>query len=275
MHYNIQRPLAEMKEALSSHRMGSPRTRSNYYFVITLTIKDLYYLKIFFDSCRLITLDHVNFLIQHWKNKQLSIVTIGSRLSILRNYLSLINCKINLPSNAELGLSRKNQEKSKNHSINADQLLKTIQHPINQIIIKFQLLFGLTKEEAIHFRIQRYNEIEPLVFVAKKVASNNRDRLIPVYSPEQEDVLLQLSSELDLTLSLAEKYSKVNLISLYHSEFALYGFSSKEPLRSIYTKNRLNYLLQQKNLSKKDALLQLSRETGVRLKTIREWIAHE
>ena len=256
--------------------MGSPRTRQTYYFVITLIIKDFFYLKYYFDTFTTITLDHIQTLIKHWEKKSLSKVTIGSRLSILRKYLVLLNHTVILPTNYELGLSRKKTKSASSITIDLNKLLQTVQHPLTQLILKLQIYFGLTKEEAIKFQVQLYHANNKTLYVSKLVSYNNQDRLIQIYHKEQESLLTQLAEEIGLHPSLAEKYSRVALMNFYHAELNLYEFSSKTSFRSTYARNMFDYLVHQQLLSQEEAITQIAQEMGLpQTKTIRKWLNHE
>ena len=276
MQYNIQRPLVEMKKAFSDYKTGSPRTRQTHYFVIKIVIKDLFYLKYFFDSFKAISFDHISVLISHWKKRSLSSVTISSRVSILRKYLALINHDIGLPTNSELGLSRKKVTKKIESSLDATQLFETIKHPLTRLILKLQIYFGLTKEEASRFRIQLYQGGDNLLYVSKSVSYNNQDRLLHIYWPEQEIILKELADEISLKLSLAEKYNKAALMNLYHAELTLSGVSSKTSFRENYARSMFDYLVHQQLLSKDDAIAQIADEMGLsNSKKIKEWLSNE
>jgi len=276
MHYNIQRPLVEMKKAFSGYKIGSPRTRETYYFVITLIIKDFFYLKHYFDSFYSVRLEHVQVLMKHWEKKSLSNVTIGSRLSILRKYLAILKHDINLPTNVELGLSRKKVISGPPKAIDMNKLFQTVKHPLTQLILKLQICFGLTKEEAVKFKIQLYPGNNKVLYVSKLVSYNNKDRLIRIYSAEQELILTQLLDEIGLHPSLSEKYSKAALMNFYHAELGLYEFSSKISFRATYARNIFDYLVHQQMLSHDEAITQIAQEMGLpQTKTIKKWLSHE
>jgi len=94
-----------------------------------------------------------------------------------------------------------------------------------------QWYFWLTKEEVVRFRLQRYAGDKAKLYLSKLVSYNNQDRLIPLYHPEQEEVLTRFTAAVGTSLSLAEKYSAPDVIRLYCAEFHLYGLSSKIPFR--------------------------------------------
>jgi len=272
--HNIQRPLAEMKHTLSGYRIGSPRTREGYVVVMKIIIKDFYHLKRFFDSFQEIGLDDVMLLIQHWRKKSLSVATISSRISILRKYLGLIRHSMLLPSNVALGLSRNREKAREKLSVDIRDVIQRIYNPINRLLVELQWYFGLTKEEAVRFRLQRYAGDEAKLYLSKPVSYNNQDRLIPLYHPEQEEVLARLTQAVGGSLSLAEKHSATDVIRLYCAELHLYGLSSKIPFRYGYAKHTLPYLLDQ-GLPKKSALASIAEAMGItRIQTIEEWV-HE
>jgi len=143
------------------------------------------------------------------------------------------------------------------------------------LILKLQIHFGLTKEEAIKFKIQRYSASDKTLYLSKLVSYNNKDRLIRIYSSEQECILTQLTNEIALHPSLAEKYSKAALMNFYHAELNLYGFSSKASFRATYARNMFDYLVHQQLLSREEAITQIAEEMGLpQIKTIKKWLNH-
>ena len=276
MAYTIQRPLAEFREILAAYKQGSPRTRNGYKSVIKVIIKDLFFLKVFFNSFHEVSLDQINSLINHWKKRKLLNVTIGSRLSILRKYLGLLNHSISLPSNLELGLTRKKSKLTIAPIAAPLQILDQVEHRLTKYILKLQIYFGLTKQEAIKFRIQPYQAVKNALYISKSVSHNNKDRLISLHFPEQERLLKQLSDELGLELSLSEKYDKVTLVNLYNTELVLVNHSSKTSFRALYARNLFDYLVNQQQLTKKEALVEIAGEMGLSdLKLIRDWLSNE
>ena len=276
MAYTIQRPLAEFREILATYKQGSPRTRNGYKSVIKVIIKDLFFLKVFFNSFHEVSLDQINSLINHWKKRKLLNVTIGSRLSILRKYLGLLNHSIPLPSNLELGLTRKKSTLTTIPNVAPLQILDQVEHRLTKYILRLQIYFGLTKQEAVKFRIQPYQAVKNSLYISKSVSHNNKDRLISLHFPEQEQLLKQLADELGLKLSLSEKYDKVTLVNLYNTELVLANHSSKTSFRAFYARNLFDYLVNQQQLTKKEALLEIAGEMGLSdLKLIRDWLSDE
>ena len=108
------------------------------------------------------------------------------------------------------------------------------------------------------------------------MAHDNKDRLIMLRFPDQDEVIQLLASELDQKNSLMDKYDKVTLVNLYNAELTLTQCSPMMPFRAIYARNLFDYFVNQQQLTKKDALHQIAHEMGVSdLSTIKNWIDHE
>ncbi len=277
MNYSIQRPFAELRETLSSYRQCSPRTKSGYKSVMKIVIKDLFSLRLFFNSFKETSMENINALIQHWIKHKLSKVTIGSRLSIIRKYCDLLNSSLTIPSNLELGLKR---EKSKNKNVLSNDylnIINTVEHKLTSLMIQLQALLGLTKQEAIKFQLQSYHHAEnKVLYVSKRVSHDNKDRLILIRSQAQEEVIHLLSTELDQKNSLQDKYNKVTLVNLYNAELAILNHSPTLPFRAVYARNLLDYFVNQQQLSQKDAVAQIAQEMGISdLSTIKNWLHDE
>ena len=274
MEYEIQKPLKELKSILSEARYGSPRTRNSYETVVKGIIKDLYFLKLFFNTITSINVDYVNQLINQWKRKKLSNATIGSRLSILRQYLALANHIIALPSNYELGLAKVRSKQS--YSLASEDVLTKVHHPITKLILKLQIYFGLTKSEALDFKIQIYTYETKTLFVHKSVSHNGKDRMIEMRTAAQENVIHDLSEALGYKLSLSDKFNKTDLLHLYHSELMLINLLPNTSYRSLYARSLYQFLINNNKLTRKEAIKKIVFDMGMsESRTIIDWIGHE
>lgn len=276
MNFNIQRPLAEMRDALSLYRLGSPRTRKGYYSVLTRVIKDLFYLKSPFNTFKEVNFEKIKYLIEHWKNNNIKNVTIGSRLSIVRKYTNLLNHDLAIPDNKSLGLTRIKNKIKLIQPLPYDDFLKKIQNSFVRLAINLQVFFGLTKNEALQFRIQIYEGTIKRCFIAKLISHDNKDRFIEIRFPEQELIINELANVIDSKLSLSNKYGLQLMSRLYASELHFVECPNNYPFRFIYAKKLFNYFLQHENISNKDALNKVALEMGIIDKRImKKWINYE
>ena len=265
-----------MRDVLSKYRLGSPRTRKGYISVLKLVIKDFFYLHIFFNSFKELRFEQINTLIAHWKMKDIKNVTISSRLAILRKYTTLLNHSIVIPDNQSLGLRRVKNKIEQITPLSNKDIINNVYNPFTRLIINLQVHLGLTKNEAINFRLQPYGETKKQYYVAKAIAHDNRDRLIEIRFPEQEHVLEELSNKLDMKLSLSAKYHLALLTRVYTGELALAGYQSNYPFRLAYAQRLYKYLTTQEKLTEKEAINKIVLEMGVvETRIIKKWITYE
>lgn len=273
MEYQIQKPLKESKEILSKVRTGSPRTRNSHEDIIRQAIKVLYRLKKPFNTIHEINNIHIDALISHWKTLKLKNSTIGNRLAVLRNYLFLAKHeKCFIPSNAELGFSRKNPL-LKEQPIPENIGIK-LNHPLSRLMVNLQIHFGLTKNEAIKFGIQLYNNQSLLI--SKRVSHSHQDRMLIVRTEEQKNLMEVLALELGEYFSLSEKYDQKMLINLYNAELYFLGYSINAAFRAIYAKQEYQYLTTVEGKTKHEAIADISQAMhAFNTRLIKHWVTHE
>lgn len=274
MEYQIQKPLRESKSILAKVRGGSPRTRDSHESIIRKSIKELYFLRKPFNSITEINMDHIEYLIDHWKNLKLSNGTIGNRLSVLRKYFTLANHNVKIPSNYELGFVRK-LEPANTQNISS-KIINQVHHNVTKLILRLQIYFGLTKSEAVRFRVQLYNNYENLIFIPKDIAHNNKDRIIIMHSDNQEKVIEDLLDELGDKLSLVEKVGHRTPVDLYNAELKYIDHSTKTPFRSLYARQEYEHLSNAENLPHKESIKRICGQMGIsEVKVVKSWVNNE
>lgn len=261
----IQRPLAEMRDILMVYRLGSPRTKKGYMTVMKRIIKDLFYLKMGVNSFKEVRWSHLEKLIAHWKRRQLSLVTIASRVSILRKYVDLLQHDLPIPTNADLGLIRKHQPVLGITLETYESILAKVYHPVVKQIIQMQALLGLSAHEAMDFRLQPYDQV---LYIAKAVSHGNKDRLVPIRFPDQLALIKTF-----LPASLSDRYTKPLVTKLYHAELVLLGVEIDTAFKSVYAKRSFRDLIP--STTPKLAIQQIAKEMGIMsVQTIKRWV-HE
>lgn len=277
MNYHIQNPLKESKKILSSIRSGSPRTRNSYETIIRKSIKELYQLKCPINSVYDVNNQHIEKLITYWKSIKLSNGTIGNRLTVLRKYFNLCKHNIDIATNKELGFTRKVVHREHTHL--SKDIITQVQHHLTKLLLKLQIYFGLTKNEAIHFKVQPYKvqaSQNNYLLVSGNIASNNKTRLCCIYSPEQEETIKELFNELGSFLSLSEKFNHRVISNIYSSELAILECSALTPFRSIFARNRYQYLISKNQFNSKESIKVISDEMGISEKNIiKGWLVNE
>lgn len=234
----------EINIFFNSYRIGSPDSRAKRKSVLHLIISELSSLGILPQSFSHIKTTHVKKLIEHWEQAHVSNNTIINRVGILRHFLSHA-FKVEIESNQQLSLTYDERKKS---IAQGDGVLEYVHHPVTKTVLAFQLYFGLTKGESIRIILPVAIQDDDLV-VSRSIASNSKDRFIPIKTKQQRDVIAYRYDVLGKHRSLTEKMPETLILSLYHAELYDCGIDHKHAFRKFYAANRLGKLLETKDHS--------------------------
>lgn len=238
----------EINVFLNSYRTGSPVSKAKRKSVLNLIISELSSLGILPQSFSHIKLNQIECLIKRWQQANLSKNTIVSRVGILRHFLKNA-FNVEVPSNQELGLGYEEKESKKNKKIQkapGDDVLNYVHHPITKTVLAFQLYFGLTKGESMRIVLPTAIQDDDLV-VSRAIASNGKDRFIPIKTKQQREVIAYRYDILGKHRSLIEKMPETLIASLYHAELYDCGIDHTHPFRQFYAANRLAQLMKTKD----------------------------
>lgn len=275
MSKNIQQPLKEARQIMSHWRQGSPKTRYNEKLMMKQIIYDFYAVNRPVHSMKEARLSDVYQLITYWKKKQLSSGSIINRLSLLRKYLKQINSSIEIPSNKALNLKRDYDAKVNQLEKLSVNIVDQVYHPVTKLMLKLQILLGLTKLESLRFVYYPLDSQNKFIRISKSIAHNHRDRVIPIIKEEQKVLIVEFQKFVGEKLSLENLASKTNLLAIYHGELLFNHVASNTLFRAAYAKERYQGLVSQR-LLKSFALKMLSQELGLKdVKKIQSWVSYE
>ena len=126
---------------------------------------------------------HVEAVVVHWKNQQLSNSTIKNRLSAVRRLAEFINRKYVVPSNKELEIGPRKYYSLTNRAVVNPDLSKITDKHI-YICIQLQRLFGLRREESLKIRPHVADQKDELVLLSSW-CKGGRGRKVPIRTEEQ------------------------------------------------------------------------------------------
>lgn len=275
MKSKIQQPLKEVKQVMSHWRQGSPRTRYNEKLMMKQIVYNLYAANCPIHSMKEVKLEHVYLLIDFWKKKKLSMGSISNRLSLLRKYLKHIQVPLQIPDNKTLKIKRSYQSKeNKSEKINLT-VDGEVYHPVTKLMLKLQMLIGLTKTESIRFAYYPFDDQGKHLRISKSVAHNHRDRVIPIVNQSQKILIDEFKGFVGNKFSLENMASKTTLLGIYNHELLWQGVASNANFRATYARERYQYLINEKIVCQV-IIKQLSQELGLTdLRKIRSWVSYE
>jgi len=182
---------------------GQFKEKQHRAFVIHKLIDDLFIIGDIPTSWDALKTSHIQSLVEHWQKYKIKPATLMRYMTIIRSYLSDIDCKLSNIDNQSLGLTR--QYKRHKKITIQPELWQTIPEPLARLIMALQIQFGLTFSEAIHF-MPDIHKREHTLWITREIAFNSTDRHIPLRNEMQKITLTELNKYINSNQSLAQRY---------------------------------------------------------------------
>lgn len=261
----------EYSKACYSLRHGSYATRQNRLNIMRALTEDLLKLRIAPMHWRELNEETLAQLVKYWHKKSIKTETMATRMSVLRQIYAFCggNC---FPENKTLGvqIQPKTQKKTERLTLTFPK----ITHPIVQTIIDFEANFGLTKSESI--KLPAYCIQQDRINIYRDIASNSRDRIIPITENAQQAVInkrQKVINQYKSQDSLLQISSFSNLSELYRIELAIIGINGHSHWRQSYAKTR--FLSLSNTTTPADAIKTIQTEMGLSSnRLLKRWL-HE
>jgi hypothetical protein len=227
-------------------KSGAHETRLKRQREIKLAINDLIALGIAPAHLSHITMDHIHALIHYWSQQSLTSVTIQNKVSMLRRFLMIAQPALEIPASKDLPIPKKTLESAHKRWEEIHRLFEKASaclfNPISQSILAFQIHFGLTKNESIGFNTDFILK-ESSLLIGRSLASNGKDRYIPITTLEQEKAIHNRKTILGTKNSLTKILKAHLATSLYDAELWAAEINPKTPFRYLYIQKRYQELL--------------------------------
>lgn len=162
---------------MKANKDGTYKERKRRAFVLEKILKELYALKQTPASWQDLETQHIHSVVKRWKDKRIKTSTIMRYMTIIRKVLADLGCRVHYIDNKSLLLSRPKPRK-KRIKMSAD-FWKSLTNPATRLIMALQTHFGLTFQEAIHFKMFGHIQHDQLLIA---------ERVIPVYTKEQKAI---------------------------------------------------------------------------------------
>ena len=244
---------------LKMDRRGKYQDRKHRRFVIQKMINDLYAIKQVPLSWKALDTKHIQSLVEYWKKRKTNPATIMRYMTIIRRFLTMINCDIDNIDNKSLKLTRK--YKRKRHIKMTADLWQTIEEPTVRIIMALQTQFGLTFSEAIQLK-DRIHIRDEKIMVYRCIAFNSRDRSVPIITEQQKAIIQEFLSLIGKYETLSEAIGYDILRLRWRTELKKHRLPSNKSWRYWYAKQRFDQLLPEIRHYK--TCLQIQDEMGIR-----------
>ncbi|KTD26052.1 phage integrase N-terminal domain-containing protein [Legionella israelensis] len=171
---------------LKSNRCGSHRDKQYRQFVIYKMLDDLFVLGETPSHWQALTANQLEKLIQHWKKQRITVSTMMNYMTIIRKFLHCIGHDLAGIDNQNLRLKRKTTS-HKIIRLKYDGWQK-LHDPIAQVLMGFQMHFGLTLSETMRLLPDVHVQNNHLL-LTREITFNHLDRKVPIRTPTQMAIL--------------------------------------------------------------------------------------
>ena len=186
---------------------------------------------------------HVEALVKHWQEKDLSIGTIKNRMAALRWWAAKVN-KLNViaKSNEFYGIPDRRfvTNESRARDITQEQLSKVKDIHV-RMGLELQRAFGLRREEAMKFQ-PSYADKGNQIQLKASWTKGGKPRAIPVRTEAQREVLDRARALAGFGSLIPPHRSYVQQLRVYEGNTTRAGLSSMHGLRHAYAQERYEEL---------------------------------
>lgn len=225
---------------IKGDRRGKYQDRKHRQFVIQKMINDLYAIKQVPPSWQALDSQHIQSLVAYWKKRKTNPATIMRYMTIIRRFLTMVDCDLENIDNKSLQLSRTYKRKRR-IKMTAD-FWQTIEEPTVRIIMALQTQFGLTFSEAIQLKDGIHIHDDKII-VYRCIAFNSSDRSVPIVTAQQKAIIKELLTLIGDYETLSEAYGYDILRLRWRTELKKHRLPSNKSWRYWYAKQRFEQLL--------------------------------
>ncbi len=186
---------------------------------------------------------HVDALVKHWLDQDLSTGTIKNRMAVLRWWAQKVDKQnVVARSNDHYGIPNRQfvTNTSKAKVVNAPDLEK-ISDPYVRMSLELQQAFGLRREEAIKFR-PGFADRGDHVLLKSSWTKGGKARVVPVRTDEQRDLLNRVRQLAGNGALISSDRNYVQQLRVYERLTANAGLSKMHGLRHAYAQQRYEEL---------------------------------
>jgi hypothetical protein len=224
---------------MKANKHGTYKERKRRAFVLEKMLNELYALKQTPVSWQDMGTRHIHSVIKRWKDKRVKPSTIMRYMTIIRKVLVDLGCHVHYIDNKSLLLSCPKPRK-KRIKMSVD-FWQSLTNPAVRLIMALQTHFGLTFQEAIHFKISTHVQNNQLVI---------SDRIIPICTKEQSAILNEFTQLVGEGKSIIKKYSQQYIQIYWHGDLKRHELPGNRSWRYWYAKQRVEMLLPKVGLTR-------------------------
>ncbi|KTD56759.1 hypothetical protein Lsan_2919 [Legionella santicrucis] len=218
---------------------GSHHSKKHRHYVLHKVIHDLFHIEKVPTKWYGVTTQNIRELVCHWQKEKKSPSTIMKYLTVLRRFFTDIKHLINGIDNHSLGVIH---DKKITKTNNTHHIGVNLSNPIAKCLYELQTHFGLTLSEAMRINPETHLE-EYAICITRDIATNSRDRIIPVRVDMQSTTLNEFQSLCVHGKSLIGIHGYAPLRHYYSTALKAVGAPTTKSYRPFYAKMIYNELI--------------------------------
>jgi len=216
---------------LKMDRRGSFKDKQHRAFVIHKLMDDLFLMGNVPATWHQLTPIHIQKLVEHWQQLKINPATIMRYMTVIRRFLTRIDCSIDGIDNQSLCLTR-SYKRPKRNNIQAN-IWQAITEPSARFIMALQTQFGLNIGEAIRF-IPDIHFRDNGLWITREIAFNSEDRVIPLRNETQKLLIDEITAHTNSSKNLMQLYGYNDIRYQWRKALAAQHLPSNKSYRYLY-----------------------------------------
>ncbi len=232
-----------LKQLCRHCREGSYATQRNRERILTQAANELHAMGYRKMQAKSLKPKHIEALVQHWQERELSIGTIKNRMATLRWWAEKVNKQnVMAKSNEHYGIPDRRfvTNESKARDLTETQLDKVKDVHV-RMSLELQRAFGLRREEAMKF-MPSYADQGDYIQLKASWTKGGKPRAIPVQTEHQRAVLDKARELAGFGSLIPPHRSYVQQLRVYEGNTTRAGLSNMHGLRHAYAQDRYEEL---------------------------------
>lgn len=230
-------------QVLKKDHLGSFASKHDRKGILSHFTEDLVKLGYKIHHIQELKLKHINAMVTHWQQQDLSNATIKNRLSVLRHLTHLINKPNLIPSNnKELNVGIRKYVSTQNKALYHPDF-SNISNSHVRLSLELQRVFGLRREESLKIKPHLADKGDHLELLPSW-CKGGRGRFVPIRTEEQR-YWLEKAKELAKNFSnslIPEDKNYIQQRYIYDKQTARAGLRNLHGLRHAYAQQRYKEL---------------------------------
>lgn len=229
----------ELKSLCKRNRDGSYVTQANRERVLTLIADQLHALGYRNLTAAGLKSKHVEALVKHWQESDLTTGTIKNRMCQLRWWAEKVNKRaVIASSNDHYGIQKRTYVTNQSKAFNLNpENLDLISDPYVRMSLRLQQAFGLRREESIKF-VPEFADKGNKILLKPSWTKGGREREIPIRNQEQRLVLDQAHALAAHGSLIPVDRNYVQQLKRYEDHTSKAGINKAHGLRHAYAQTR-------------------------------------